>query len=303
MSAKLYAYINGKIVPEEKATVSIKTHAFNYGTCAFEGMKAFYLGRKRWNLFRLDDHIDRLLRTCDALHIASPATHDEISTLITKLVLKNSLPKDTYVRPMIYCNPHGLGLGRPVTTDLAIFCQPVNKIHLREFDTLFSKNVRIPPSVVPSIGKITGTYVGSFIAQREVSERGGTIALMKSIDGHVAEAFGMNLFVVRKNKCYTPSLSAGPLDGITRRSIFEFCRRGLGLKAEERLFTPRFMYNADEVFLCGTGAGINAVTMIEGRKIGSGKCGPITRELSDLYWSVIHAKNADYEDWCNIVAA
>jgi len=204
---------------------------------------------------------------------------------------------------MIYCNPHGLGLGRFASTDLAIFCQSVNKNHLREFDALFSKSVRIPPSVVPSIGIITGSYVGSFIAQREVSERGGAIALMKNIDGRIAEAFGMNLFVVNNNKCYTPPLSAGPLDGITRKSIFDFCSRGFGMKAEERLFTPRFMYNADEVFLCGTGAGINAVTMIEGRKIGTGKCGKITRELSDLYCAVVHAKNTDYDSWCNIIAA
>ncbi len=297
----MYAYINGRIVPEERATISIKTHAFNYGTCAFEGMKAFYLGRKRWNLFRLHDHVDRLLRSCDVLHISSPKSHDEIVSLIKRLVIKNSFPEDTYVRPMIYATPQGLGLGKSVSTDLAIFCQPVDKNHLREFDAMFSKNVRIPPSVVPSIGKITGTYVGSFIAQREVTERGGMIALMKGIDGHVAEAFGMNLFVVKRNKCYTPPLSAGPLDGITRRSIFEFCKNDLGLKVEERLFTPRFMYNADEVFLCGTGAGINALTMIEGHRIGSGKCGQITRKLSDLYQSVTHAKNSDYDSWNNIV--
>jgi branched-chain amino acid aminotransferase len=203
---------------------------------------------------------------------------------------------------MIYCTAEGLGLGKPSPTAIAVFCQPLAKIKLREFDAKFATLRRIPPEVVPSTGKITGSYVGSFMAQREIAEQGASIALMKTIDGHVAEAFGMNLFAVKKDSCITSPLSAGPLDGITRRSVIEFCERELGMRVEQRLFTQRLLYNSREVFLCGTGGGVNSLTKVDGREIGSGKAGPVTKKLWDIYWSAIHAKNSDYESWYHVIS-
>jgi branched-chain amino acid aminotransferase len=302
MSNNIFAFFGGRMVPEERAKISIKIHALNYGTCAFEGMKAFYLGNGRWNLYRLDDHVSRLLRTCEHLYIESPVSHDEISETIKKLVLRNAFPKDTYVRPMIYCSHEGIGLAKRSAAEFAIFCQPIRKNKLRELNATFSRVVRIPPAAVPSVGKITGMYVNSYIAQREVAERGGQIALMKDINGNVTEAFGMNLCMVRKGRCITSPLSVGVLDGITRRSIIEFCKRDLGIKVEERLYTPRSLYTADEIFLCGTGAGINAIISVDGRKIGLGKCGDVTNLLSQFYRSVTRAQQAGYEKWYNIVS-
>lgn len=301
MSNDVFAFFGGRIVPEKRAKVSIKTHALNYGTCAFEGMKAFYLGKGRWNLYRLDDHVSRLLRTCQLLYIESPVSHDEISSAVKKLVLRNAFPRDTYVRPMIYCSHEGIGLAKWSAADFAIFCQPIRRNRLRELDATFSRVVRIPPAAVPSVGKITGMYVNSYIAQREVVERGGQIALMKDINGHVTEAFGMNLYMVKKGRCITSPLSIGVLDGITRRSIIEFCKRDLGIKVEEKLYTPKSLYTADEVFLCGTGGGINAIVSVDGRQIGSGKCGSVTSKLSQFYRSVTRARQSGYEKWCNLI--
>jgi len=264
-------------------------------------MKAFYLGKGRWNLHRLDDHVSRLLRTCELLYIDSPVSHDEISNAVKRLVLRNAFPRDTYIRPMIYCSHEGLGLGRLSAAEFAIFCQPIRKNRLRELSAAFSKVVRTPPRAVPLVGKITGMYVNSYIAQREVAERGGQIALMKDINGYVTEAFGMNLYMVKKGRCITSPLSVGVLDGITRRSIIEFCRRDLAIKVEEKLYTPRSLYTADEVFLCGTGAGINAIISVDGRQIGSGKCGDITSRLSQYYRSVTQAKQSGYEKWYDII--
>jgi branched-chain amino acid aminotransferase len=264
-------------------------------------MKAFYLGDHRWNLFRIDDHVKRLLRTCGIMHVEPPVSHEEMVDSIKKLVLKNKYESDIYVRPMIYCNLQGVGLGKKSPVDLAIFCLPIDKIKHRIFSTQFAKTVRIPPAAIPSYGKITGMYVNSFIAQREIAEQAADIALMKDINGHVTEAFGMNLFVVKKNRCITAPVSIGVLDGITRRSVMEFCRDELGLKVDERRYTPRLLYTADEVFICGTGAGINSVKSVDGRKIGSGKRGEVTQKLFKLYWSVIHAENADYSSWNNLI--
>lgn len=301
MKSSRHAFFGGRIVPEEKAVISIKTHALNYGTCAFEGMKAFYLGDHKWNLFRIDDHVKRLLRTCGIMHIESPVSHDEIVNSIEKLVLKNRDESDVYIRPMIYCTLQGVGLGKNSPVDLAIFCLPVDKIKHRVFSTEFAKTVRIPPAAIPSYGKITGMYVNSFIAQREIADQTADIALMKNVDGYVTEAFGMNLFAVKKDRCITAPVSAGVLDGITRRSVMRFCKKELGLKVEERLYTPRLLYNADEVFICGTGAGINSVKSVDGREIGKGKRREITQRLFKLYWSVIHAENADYKSWYNLI--
>jgi len=301
MKSRVYAYFGGKIVPEERANISIKTHALNYGTCAFEGIKAFYLGRKRWNLHRIDDHVARLLRTCDVLHIESPVTHDQIVDAVRKLVLRNAFPRDIYIRPMIYCSLLGIGLGKKSPAEFAIYCLPIRKNKLREFDAQFSSVMRIPPKAVPSVGKITGMYVNSYIAQREVIEKGGRIALMKDVNGHVTEAFGMNLCFVKRGRLVTSPVSIGVLDGITRRSIIEFCRRDIEIRVEEKLYTPRSLYSADEVFLCGTGAGINALVSIDGRKIGSGKCGMISGMLSEFYKSITHAKQPGYESWYNII--
>ncbi|MBU1317922.1 MAG: aminotransferase class IV [candidate division Zixibacteria bacterium] len=302
MKNRMLAYFEGRIVPEERAQISIKTHAFNYGTCAFEGMKAFHLGDQKWNLFRIDDHVRRLLRTCGIMHIEPPATYDEITDSIKELVLKNGLDSDIYIRPMIYCSLQGVGLGKLSPTELAIFCLPVDRVRHKVFRTRFSKTVRIPPEAIPSHGKITGMYVNSFIAQREVAEQGDEIALMKSIDGYVTEAFGMNLFVVKKNRCITSPVSIGVLDGITRRSIMKFCVEDLGMTVEERLYTPRFLHNADEIFICGTGAGVNSVISVDGRNIGNGNRGEVTRKLFKLYWSVIHADNSDYNSWYNVIS-
>ncbi len=301
MKDKIYAYFRGRVVPEERANISIKTHALNYGTCAFEGMKAVYLGRKRWNLHRIDDHVARLLRTCEVLHIESPVTHDEIVAAVKKLVLRNAFPKDIYIRPMIYCSLLGIGLGKQSPAEFAIYCLPIRKNKLREIDAQFSSVIRIPPKAVPSVGKITGMYVNSYIAQREVVEKGGRIALMKDVNGHVTEAFGMNLYMVKKGRLITSPVSIGVLDGITRKSIIEFCKRDLDIKVEEKLYTPRSLYSADEVFLCGTGAGINSLVSIDGRKIGSGKRGRITEMLSEFYKSVTLAKQPGYEKWYNII--
>jgi len=299
----MYAYMSNRIVPEERARISIRTHAFNYGTCAFEGMKAFYLGKRSWNLYRVHDHANRLLETCKRIYIDPPVDHEQLVSIIERLVIKNGNPGDTYIRPMIYTSHEGLGLGRHSPAELAIYCMPVNKIKRREFTAMFSSTVRIPPKAVPSYGKITGMYINSYIAQRDVVERGGQIALLKDVNGYVTEAFGMNLCMIKKGRLVTSPVSVGVLDGITRRTLIELCRNDLGIKVEEKLYTPRSLYTADEVFLCGTGGGINSIVSVDGRRIGNGKGGKITKRLFEVYWKLIHAKNPRYDDWYHVISA
>ncbi len=296
-----YAYFNGRIVSINRARVSIKTHAFNYGTCAFEGMKAFYLGRHRWNLHRAQDHIDRLLRTAAILHLASSLDAGQILKVIRKLVLKNGWKQDTYVRPMIYCSLTALGLGSESPTGLAIYCHKARRSRLREISASFSRYTRIPGSAVPFDGKITGVYVNSYLAQRDVVSRGGQLAILKDPKGCITEGYGMNLCAIKGKRLITAPVELGVLDGITRKTVFELVS-DMGFKIEEREYKSPTLYNADEVFICGTGAGINAIISVEGRKIGSGKCGPITQRIADTYNRIKLAKHPDFVHWQNVVS-
>ena len=218
-----FAYLDGRIIPTSRAKISIKTHAFNYGTCAFEGMKAFYLGRDRWNLHRVSDHIDRLIRTAAILQIDSPLEKEEILSVIERLVLKNGWHQDTYIRPLLYCSLTGLGLGAKSPFELAIYCHPKQPNKLREIAAEYSRYTRIPASAVPYDGKITGTYVNSYLAQRDVVSRGGQLAILKTPEGYITEAFGMNLCAVKGKRLITAPVELGVLDGITRKTVVRAC--------------------------------------------------------------------------------
>jgi len=294
-----YAYLDGRIIPVERANISIKTHAFNYGTCAFEGMKAFYLGRGVWNLHRVNDHVERMLRTSRGIMIDHEFERDQIASAIEKLVLKNGWRQDTYVRPMIFCSRLGLGLGRPTPARLGIFCQKVRRNRLRELPATISEITRVPHAAIPFTGKVTGVYVNSYIAQRKAAERDGGLAILLDVNRRVTEAFGMNLSVVKGRKIITAPVEAGVLDGITRKSVFELLESELKMEVEEKLFGVRTLYSADEIFTCGTGGGINSITSIDGRKIGSGKRGKVTVALSELYNNATRIKLEGYERWGN----
>jgi len=263
-------------------------------------MKAFYLGRNRWNLHRVADHIDRLLRTAEILHIESPLNANRLLSIIEKLVLKNGWRQDTYIRPLLYCSLTSLGLGSESPSELAIYCHPKQPNKLREVAAEFSRFTRIPASAVPYDGKVTGTYVNSYLAQREIVLRGGQLAILKTPDGYITEAFGMNLCAIKGKRLITAPVELGVLDGITRKTVFEFISK-MGFKIEERKYTSRVLYNADEVFICGTGAGINSIVSVENRKIGSGKCGAVTAELAETYNKITRAKHPGYEKWQYVI--
>lgn len=295
-----FAFFQGDFVAIENANVSIATHALQYGTGCFAGIRG-YLDNdgKSINIFRLPDHTRRLVQSGLILRADLPYGPDEIGQIIVDLVKKNAPTQNVYIRPFIY--KAGLELTpklKGIKDELAIYMMPLgdyldvaNPIKLG-----VSSWQRIEDDIIPSRAKITGGYINSSLAKDEAAEAGYDDAIMLNRDGKVAEASGANLFIVRNGALITAPITADILEGITRRSLVEFARDA-GVTVEERAIDRSELYIAEEVFLCGTGVQIASVGWIDGRPIGGGKRGPITEKLQNTFFSLVRGGDSPYRHY------
>lgn len=301
-----YAYFRKRIVPLEEANVNIMTHALNYGTGCFEGI------RGNWNedheqiyLFRLRDHFERLKRSARILRIEISETVDELCEITTDLVRRSGYTEDVYVRPLAYKSAEVIGPRmHDVEDDLNIFVIPFG-------DYLDADNGircctsswrRVPDTSIPGRAKVTGIYVNNALAKTEASDNGYDEAIMLTQEGNVSEGSGENIFLVSDGELVTPAPAEGILIGITRNTVIEVARRELGIETIERQVPRSELYSAEEVFLTGTAAHLTPVIEMDGRVIGAGTAGPITRKLMDLYYDIIRGKSTTYGAWCTPVA-
>ncbi|MBU0574535.1 MAG: branched-chain amino acid transaminase [Candidatus Margulisbacteria bacterium] len=300
-----YAFFNGKIVPFKDAKVSIMTHAFNYGTACFEGIRGYYNPKKK-QLFilKLADHYERLLRSCKIVRIGMKYSVDELCDITLKLAKKNNYHEDVYIRPLAYKSQEKIGLGLSgVDDDFCMFLSPFGKY----LDTSKGINVclstwrRIDDSSIPARAKLTGSYINSSLAKSEAVENGYDEAIMLSMDGHVSEGSGENIFMLRHGRLITPYLADNILEGITRSNVIRIARDELGLEVEERSVDRSELYVADEIFLCGTGAEIAPVLSVDKRKVGSGKIGKITKDIQKIYFSAVRGDIPAYTNWLTAV--
>jgi branched-chain amino acid aminotransferase len=290
----------------EEAKVSIMTHALNYGTGCFEGI------RGNWNeeheqiyLFRMRDHFERLKRSARILRIDISESTDELCDLTTELVRRNGFQEDVYVRPLAYKSESVIGPRlHQVEDDLNIFVIPFGEYLDADagIRCCTSSWRRVPDVSIPGRAKVTGIYVNNALAKTEASDNGYDEAIMLTQEGNVSEGSGENIFVVSGGQLVTPAPAEGILVGITRNTVIEFARREFGIDAVERQIPRSELYGADEVFLTGTAAHLTPVIEIDGRVIGSGGTGPITHKLMKLYYEIIRGKSATYSSWCTPVA-
>jgi branched-chain amino acid aminotransferase len=292
-----YAFFQGDVVKIQDAKVSIATHALQYGTGCFAGIRG-YLDQDGTsiNIFRLPEHTRRLVQSGLIIRAELPYGPDDIGDIIVDLVRKNAPTQNVYIRPFIY--KAGLELTpklKGVKDDLAIYMMPLgdyldlsNPVRLG-----VSSWQRIEDDIIPSRAKITGGYINSSLAKDEAAESGYDDAVMLNRDGKVAEASGANLFIVRNGALVTAPITADILEGITRRSLVEFARDA-GITVEERAIDRSELYIAEEVFLCGTGVQIAAVGWIDGRPIGNAKRGPITQKLQETFFSLVRGEDSPY---------
>jgi len=296
-------WMDGKFVDWNDAKVHVLAHALNYGTGVFEGIRVYETSEGP-AIFRLKEHVRRLIDGCKVMCFNLPYTAEEIAEAIKETVRING--KVDYVKPCVFLGGEAVGLNPinvPVQfTITAIYLGSyLGKEAAEKGAALITSSWFRPWNLAaPAGAKVNGVYVTSCLAKREAITRGANEAVMLNAQGNVAECSGENIFIYKRGKLYTPTTADSILEGITRNSIMEIAR-DLGYDVIETEISRIDMYTADEVFMTGTAAEINIVTKIDDRLIGDGKPGKVGKELAGKYADVVRGKVPKYEKWLDRV--
>ncbi len=270
-------YVDGKLLPKDEATVSVFDHGFLYGDGVFEGIRVY-----EGNVFRLREHIDRLYESAKTIALEIPLTREEMIRATVDTVAANG-KKDAYVRLVVSRGAGDLGIdpAKCAKATVVIISASISLYPKELYDngaSLVTASVRRIPmeSLDPRIKSLN--YLNNILAKLEAKKAGALEAVMLNHHGQVAECTADNLFMVKKGTLMTPDLMQGALGGITRRAVLDLAEKA-GIPASETVLALHDLYNADECFLTGTGAEIVPVIDIDGRRIGDGRPGPLTKRL------------------------
>lgn len=295
-----FAYLNGAFVPIRDAKISVMTHAFNYGTGCFEGIRAYW-NADEGQLYGLHfrEHYTRLLRSCRILRIQLPHSVEDLIDITVELLRKCNYREDAYIRPIAYKSSELIGVRLHNLDDaFTVFAVPFgNYVPIdRGISAQVSSWRRVDDNAVPARSKITGSYINPALSKTEAEESGFEEAIVLTDDGHVAEGSAANLFLVRDGKLVTPPATDNILEGIVRSTIMRIAADEQ-IPVEIRRVDRTELYLADEAFLCGTGVQVSAITSIDHRAVGNGEVGPVARRLSRIYFEAVRGKTPKYKDW------
>ena len=297
-----YAYFKGDFVPLADAKIGIMTHAFNYGTGCFEGIRGYWSeAESELYVFKLREHYARLTNSARVLGFTPPVSVDELSEITLELLRRNEIRADVYIRPILYKSSEVVGVRMHNLEDgFAIFTASMGKyIDASEgARCCISSWRRVDDNAIPARAKVTGIYVNSALAKTEAQLGGFDEAIMLTHDGHVSEGSGENIFLVEDGRLVTPASSDNILLGITRSTTIQLARDELGVETIERQVDRSELYSADECFLTGTAAEITPVVEVDRRPIGSGKIGKLTAALQKHFFAAVHGETAKYRSWC-----
>ncbi|MHB8576182.1 MAG: branched-chain amino acid transaminase [Dehalococcoidia bacterium] len=300
-----YAFLQKKIVPLAEAKIGIMTHAFNYGTACFEGI------RGNWNpdheqlyLFRARDHFRRLQDSAKILYMELPYSVDEMVEILLEVVRRGDWREDIYIRPMVYKSQEVVGVKlHNVTDDFLIFVTTLGAY--LDFDAGVhcgtSSWRRVDDLGIPARAKVTGLYVNSALAKTEANLNGFDEAIMLTHDGHVSEGSGENIFLIRDGVLLTPPSSDNLLLGITRNTVMELACNEWNMPVIERQIDRSELYVADEVFMTGTAAHVSPIIKVDHRPLGDGQIGPMTKKIQHLYFQAAKGNVDRYVSWCTPV--
>jgi len=299
-----WAFLNGQYLPIREAKIGVMTHAFNYGTGVFEGIRAYWNDeRKQLYGLHLREHYERLHRSCRVMRLKLPYTVEDLIGITLEILRRSGFREDAYVRPIAFKSSELIGVRlHDLEDSFTVFTIPFGTYI--DIDRGISCGVsswrRIDDNAIPARSKITGAYVNAALAKTEAQEAGFDEAIVLTNDGHVSEGSAENLFMVRDGVLTTPPVTDNILEGIVRSSI-------LGIAADERMplvvrpIDRTELYVCDELFLCGTGAQISPVTSVDHRPVGRGERGPITARLSQIYFDAVHGRSERYRSWLTSV--
>ncbi len=294
-------FFDGKFVPEGEAVVSVRTHALQYGTGCFEGIRAYYNDKENALFaFRLEDHYKRLMLSGRVLCMDIPYSVSDLCKISVELLQKNFSKEDIYIRPFLYKSDKVIGnFSLPkLGSSIAIYTVPMG----RYVDTDKGVKVgvssweRVHDNSIPPRAKITGAYVNTALAKSDALQVGFDEAIFLDRNGHVLEGSAENIFIVRDGVAITPPVSDDILQGITRNTVMTLLS-DFNVPVQERSIGRTELYQADEVFICGTGAEVGPVVSVDHRNVGNGKPGEITSKLKKLYFDTVHGANKKYASW------
>ena len=297
-------WLDGELVPWREAKVHVLTHTLHYGMGVFEGVRA-YKAEQGTSIFRLQAHTDRLFDSAHIMGMNMPFSKDEINEAQKISVRENNL-ESAYLRPMVFYGSEGMGLRADNLKTHVMVAAWEWGAYLGEDNLKNGLRIRTSSytrhhvNISMTKAKANGHYINSMLALQEAMTDGYDEAMLLDPEGYVAEGSGENIFLVKDGVIYTPDLTSA-LNGITRNTIFRFCK-DLGIEIVEKRITRDEVYIADEAFFTGTAAEVTPIREVDNRKIGSGTRGPITEKLQTLYFDVVHGRKEVDANWLTTVS-
>jgi branched-chain amino acid aminotransferase len=296
--AASYIWLDGKMMPRERCKVDILTHSLQYGSGIFEGIREYNTDSGP-RIFRLRDHVKRFFNSARICSMELNISEREMEDAIIETVKKNKL-KECYIRPFAFYNDTSIGLstaGKKVS--IAIAAVPFGnyfKDKEKGISCIVSSWRRINSQILPPQAKSSGHYRNSITASAEAKSLGANEAVLLDTNGYVAEGPGENIFLVKNSALVTPSESSDILVGITRDSIIKLAE-AFGIHVEERQVHREELYTCEELFFTGTAAEITTISKIDGRVVGKGVTGPVTRLLSSKFYEAAAGRLGAFTDW------
>ncbi len=295
------AFFRGNLVPLAEANVNVMTHAFNYGTAVFEGI------RGNWNaddqqiyLFKVAEHIRRIRQSAKIMRLGLNYSEQEMIDAVMQVAELSGFTEDVYVRPIVYKSSEVVGVRmHDLQDDFLVFITPFGAY--LDLDKgarcMTSSWRRVDDTSIPARAKVTGLYVNNALAKTEAQLAGFDEAIMLNQDGHVSEGSGENIVMVRNGKLISPAPQDNILEGITLETAFEIATKELGLTIERRTIDRSELYIADEVFMTGTAAHLTPVVEVDRVPVGDGRPGPIAKQLQARYFAAITGRVPEYKHW------
>ena len=301
MDLPIHAYFRGSIIPYSEAKIGVLTHALNYGTAVFAGMRGYWNAEEeQLFVFRPLDHFRRFLDSAKIMNMEFDHTPQSLAQVIVNLLRIDNYHRDVYIRPLAFKSDEVIGVKlHDLHNELSIVAVPFDRYVANDTDAhvTFSSWRRVDDNAIPARGKISGAYANSALAKTDAVRAGFDEALVLNQDGHVSEGSAMNVFMVRNGSVITPPITDNILEGITRRTVIELVRNELGLPVIERSIDRTEVYLCEEFFMTGTAAQIIAATRVDYRPVGSGVMGPVAVEVRRLFDDAVRGRNPKYRHW------
>lgn len=301
---------NGTIKPWAEATTHVMAHALHYGSSVFEGIRSYDTsvdGRPNGTaIFRLADHIRRLFASARIYDMPIPYTHEQLGAACREVLVANKLGK-AYLRPIAFRGLGGFGLSADTPTDVAVAAWRMGAylgdgVLEQGIDACVSSWQRFAPNTIPAGAKAGGNYLSGQLVAREARRLGFGEGIALASTGLLSEGAGENLFLVFDGELHTTPVSAALLNGITRNTLITLARDH-GIAVVERDMPREYLYLCDELFMCGTAAEITPIRSVDGRAVGSGKPGPLTDRMQELFFGLFDGRTPDRHGWLEALDA